>query len=540
MTASPAALLMRWQSFTRSPLAWATLLYFAMGIPFNAINGTASIMLKSLGYSDGDNTVLIGSIVIVWSLKPAWSAFLDLFSLHRAIIVSAQFLCGLIFAGIACLVYASAEVIVIVVFLWLCAFVSATLDLCADGLIITAATLGQQSKAVGLLGLGWHAGKIFASGLVILIASWASETFGLTLKANWAIVWLLIAGTLVVTAIASLRTLPQASPRPKPRLADMRSGLLQNVLSIFEKPQFWGMMAFILLYRLSEGLIISEGRLFIQTAPSAGGMGLTAAETSLIDGVFGSAAYIVGGLVGGGLLGRFGLKRSMVPFAIAMNIPHIGYLALSLLGSHYTLGLPPVAVVVIIEKFGYGLGFSACTLYMMQEFAPGTASMTHYAFATALMNLALVPTSTISGPLAERLGFPIFFALVAFASLPAIFSAIGAPFKPVGEQPPAVRKNIAVRRFIAFGQGIGTMIILTWAFGFQQLSAATGTSHVTIGVALVANGIAFAHMLTSGHAKARDISTLSVSTMKRQLDVPLTLSALITIGTACILFAVMM
>jgi len=67
-------------------------------------------------------------------------------------------------------------------------------------------------------------------------------------------------------------------------------------------------------------------------------------------------------------------------------------------------------------------------IYMMQQIAPGRCTMTHYAFATALMNLVLVPTAMVSGPLAEWLGFSTFFLVVMFASVPSVLAAWRAPF----------------------------------------------------------------------------------------------------------------
>jgi PAT family beta-lactamase induction signal transducer AmpG len=95
-------------------------------------------------------------------------------------------------------------------------------------------------------------------------------------------------------------------------------------------------------------------------------------------------------------------------------------------------GQPPslatVALLVSIEKFGYSFGFVANMLYMMQQIAPGPFKMTHYAFATALMNLVLVPTQTASGPLADALGYQSFFLFVMLASIPSIAAAWLAPF----------------------------------------------------------------------------------------------------------------
>jgi PAT family beta-lactamase induction signal transducer AmpG len=83
---------------------------------------------------------------------------------------------------------------------------------------------------------------------------------------------------------------------------------------------------------------------------------------------------------------------------------------------------------VSIEKFGYSFGFVGNMLYMMQQIAPGKYKMTHYAFATSLMNLVLVPTQMVSGPLADRLGYRHFFLVVVVVSIPSIIAAWLAPF----------------------------------------------------------------------------------------------------------------
>jgi PAT family beta-lactamase induction signal transducer AmpG len=92
------------------------------------------------------------------------------------------------------------------------------------------------------------------------------------------------------------------------------------------------------------------------------------------------------------------------------------------------LSIHTIQVLVSIEKLGYSFGFVGNMLYMMQQLAPGRFKMTHYAFGTALMNLVLVPTQMVSGPLADWLGYRGFFALVLLASVPSIWAAWRAPF----------------------------------------------------------------------------------------------------------------
>jgi len=185
----------------------------------------------------------------------------------------------------------------------------------------------------------------------------------------------------------------------------------------------------VFLYRLGEGLIMMEGQLFLQSAQSSGGLGLTAGQVSNIDAVYGTIAFIVGGLLGGWFIGRMTLTKCLWILGLCLNIPHFTFVFLS----HYAaaghgLSYETIVTMVSLEKFGYGVGMVGNMIYMMQQLAPGRSSMTHYAFANSLMNLVLVPTAMVSGPLAEWLGFSTFFFVVMFASVPSVLAAWRAPF----------------------------------------------------------------------------------------------------------------
>jgi PAT family beta-lactamase induction signal transducer AmpG len=200
---------------------------------------------------------------------------------------------------------------------------------------------------------------------------------------------------------------------------------------------FWGMIAFVFLYRLGEGLILMEGQLFLQSAVARGGLGLTAGQVSDIDAIWGTGFTIIGGLLGGAFAARLGLARSLAVLGVCLNIPHFTYVYLSqAAAAGHGVSYLQTATMVSIEKFGYGFGFIGNMIYMMQQLAPGRSTMTHYAFATALMNLVLVPTNMISGPLAERLGFSTFFLVVMGASVPSVWAAWKAPFPLSGEAVP--------------------------------------------------------------------------------------------------------
>jgi PAT family beta-lactamase induction signal transducer AmpG len=117
-----------------------------------------------------------------------------------------------------------------------------------------------------------------------------------------------------------------------------------------------------------------------------------------------------------------------VVLGLSLNIPHFTYVYLShaAIGGH-GVSYSTVVTMVSIEKFGYGFGFVGNMIYMMQQLAPGRSAMTHYAFADSLMNLILVSTIMVSGPLAEMLGFSTYFLVVMVASVPSVWAAWKAP-----------------------------------------------------------------------------------------------------------------
>jgi PAT family beta-lactamase induction signal transducer AmpG len=197
------------------------------------------------------------------------------------------------------------------------------------------------------------------------------------------------------------------------------------------------MLIFVFLYRTGEGFLLVEAPLFMQASLSKGGLGLSLAQKAMLDGTIGTFVSIIGGLLGGLFVAKVGLRKALLVLALSMNVPHICYIILS----HVVTPTTPIPTwqiyaLVSVEKLGYNFGFVGNMLYMMQQIAPGKYKMTHYAFATSLMNLVLVPTQSVSGKLADWMGYKHFFVFVLLASIPSIIAAWKAPFPntPDGEQ----------------------------------------------------------------------------------------------------------
>ena len=312
--------------------------------------------------------------------------------------------------------------------LWLLAFASATQDICVDGVYITSLDKKAQAAWVGVQGMCWNVGRIFATALIVGLAG-ALKSHGYAAKTAWMTAFAMSAVVMAVTALYHWVVLPSGSVAARPKnAAEVVRTFGDSVKAFLQKKSLVGMLVFIFLYRTGEGFLLVEAPLFLQASRSTGGLALTLAQKAWIDGTISTAISIVGGLLGAACAAKWGLKRTLLPLAIFMNIPHVCYLYLSQAAASGPVPVSTIQLLVAIEKFGYSFGFVGNMLYMMQQMAPGRYKMTHYAFATALMNLVLVPTQMVSGPLADSLGYRRFFVFVLIASVPSMIAAWAAPF----------------------------------------------------------------------------------------------------------------
>jgi PAT family beta-lactamase induction signal transducer AmpG len=410
----------------RSPWSWVPSGYFAEGLPYVMITWVAATMFKNLGHSDTEITFWVGNLTLVWSLKPLWAAFLDMFKTKKWIVLAMEFsiagLLGVVAFSLSLPPYFHVSIAVLL----LMAFASATHDICMDGVYITTLDKKSQAKFVGIQGLFWNIGKLFSMSAIVFVAAY----FGEGKTSSWTLAWCAAAAIMSALAGYHLFFLPKGSVTKRPEnFKEVTTTFFDAWVDFFRKPQIWGMLMFVFLFRSGEGLLLGVGHLFLQADPAMGGIGLSLGQKSMIDGVVSIAASLVGGILGGLFISKYGLKKTLFTMAICLNLPNLTYVYLSLAASGAEpVSLVTVATLVTIEKFFYSFGFVANMLYMMQQISPGKYHMTHYAFCTAIMNLVLWPTTAVSGFLADYFGYITFFIIVMFATIPSFFAAWYAPF----------------------------------------------------------------------------------------------------------------
>lgn len=185
--------------------------------------------------------------------------------------------------------------------------------------------------------------------------------------------------------------------------------------SFFAKPGIVRMLGFLLVYRLGEALLVKMSGPFLVKPLAEGGMGLSTQEYGVAYGTFGVVAMTIGGILGGLVASRQGLKKWLLPMCLAINIPDLFYVYLAYVQ-------PPefwkVVACVAGESFGYGFGFTAYMLYMLYVAGSGEHKTSHFALCTGFMALGMMLPGMISGDLAEAFGWPMFFVIVCIATIP--------------------------------------------------------------------------------------------------------------------------
>ena len=153
---------------------------------------------------------------------------------------------------------------------------------------------------------------------------------------------------------------------------------------------------------------------FLLDDRQVGGLGLTTGDVGLVYGTIGILALTLGGILGGILASKKGLKYWILPMTLAINLPNLMYVYLSYATpSEFWL----IAGSVAIEQFGYGFGFTAYMLFMIY-FAEGKHKTAHFAISTGFMALGMMLPGMISGWLQEIIGYQNFFIWVMLCTLP--------------------------------------------------------------------------------------------------------------------------
>jgi PAT family beta-lactamase induction signal transducer AmpG len=402
------------QGFSNSPWAWIPTLYLLQGLPYVVVMTLSVVMYKNLGLSNTDIALYTSWLYLPWVIKPLWSPLVELLGTKRRWIWALQFVVGALLAGVALTLPMDHFFQMSLAVLWLMAFASASHDIAADGFYMLALPTHQQAAFVGIRSTFYRVANIAGQGGLVYLAGELTERHGSAVLA-WQIVMAVLALAFVLVALYHLWALP----RPASDQAGLRGDLLGDFWTVFKayfaKPGILVILAYLLLYRFPEAQLLKLATPFLLDPLDQGGLGLSTKQVGIAYGTVGLIALTLGGICGGLLIARFGLKRCLWPLILAMHLPNLVFLAMALT---HPGSLWMISGALAVEQFGYGLGFTAYLMVMILV-ADGPHKTAHYAICTGFMALGMMLPGMWSGWLQDQLGYVNFFGWVLVATIPS-------------------------------------------------------------------------------------------------------------------------
>lgn len=414
------------QGNRKKDLGWVLSTNFAEGLPYAVITTLSVVLMADMGLSNAEVAAWTSLLAMPWSFKALWSPIVG--RLHTPTTAQrglkvwmwvTQALLAVCIGGVALSLLSSHWLVWCLLSLAIGAFTSATYDVACDGFYMQALDEDAQSFFVGIRSTAYRLSMIFASGLLTTFVGLLARSNGGDLAQAWLWVLLGVAGLLLVFSVLHKICLPAGSSvvvTAAPASSSATASIRDAFVTFIRKPGLWFILLFLLFYRLGEALLSKMTILFLKAPVAEGGLGLDNAEYGLLYGTIGIGALTVGGILGGMLVSRYGLRRSILPLALALNVPDLLYVWMSVSqpDSRWLIGS-----LVGIEQFGYGLGFTAYMVFMLQA-SQGAHSTSHYAFLTALMAIGMNIPSMLSGWMQQSMGYTQFFWVAAACTLPGL------------------------------------------------------------------------------------------------------------------------
>ncbi|RQP24468.1 AmpG family muropeptide MFS transporter [Piscinibacter terrae] len=256
----------------------------------------------------------------------------------------------------------------------------------------------------------------------MLAPFFANSSMAAPLKQKWVDLLALMLGLLFTLPLAAFAA----------RWARFET-LLGGLRSYFAQEGAWPFLAFIVLFKLGDAFAGS-----LMTPFLLQGVGFGLAEVGVVNKILGIWLSIGGALIGGALMLRLGLWRSLMIFGILQMVSNLGFWWLAVAGKGLMSGLTLPAfdwgfvklaqptpvdggllLVIAAENLSGGMGTAAFLAFLM-SLCNQRFTATQYALLSAFASVGRVWVGPLAGVLAESIGWPTFFIISTVLAAPAL------------------------------------------------------------------------------------------------------------------------
>jgi PAT family beta-lactamase induction signal transducer AmpG len=343
----------------------------------------AKVNLATVGF--------IGGVGIVYTIKFLWSPLVDVFGTYRSWIFGALIVMSLALAALGNVDAGSGGFWLALLVL---VFASATHDIAADALLIRVTPEEQIGLVNSTRVAAYRAAMIVAGGGIALLAD----------RIGWRNAFM--AGACVPLAVFAILAFSAPADRST---STRRENPLAGLITWLGRPGAIALLAVILLYRLGDNAMMAMIR------PYWVSRGFTATEIGNVTTTLGMICTILGAIAGGAFVSRFGIYRGLFILGLVQMLSNLAYAIVAMTNA----GRPGLYTAAVIETFCGGLGTAAFLSFLMFICDRDNAA-TEYAMLSAIFAIGRTIAVTLSGVLAENLGFAPYYWLTAALALPGL------------------------------------------------------------------------------------------------------------------------
>ncbi|MDW7773865.1 MAG: AmpG family muropeptide MFS transporter [Desulfobulbaceae bacterium] len=376
------------------------LMGFSSGVPLLLTLSVLQAWMKE----EGVDLSVIGLFALVglpYTLKFVWSPVLDRFTLpflgrRRGWLLVFQISLVVAIAGLG--LTSPRESPWLVAFAaFLVTFFSASQDIVVDAYRREDLRDIELGLGSSLYVNGYRVGMLLAGSGGLILADHFS----------FSQVYLMLAGSLLVGIVTTLLCREPEVAEGTPRT--FREAVVEPFLEYFRRDQALMILTFILLYKIGDQMAST------MTIPFYLDIGFTKTQIGAVAKLFGFWATIVGGLLGGILIMKMGIRNALWGFGILQAVSTAGFSVLAMVGSNVKL----LAAVIAFENLSGGMGTAAYVAYMA-SLTNKKFTATQYALLSSLMGVPRVLASAPTGFMAESLGWISFFILCTIVAVPGL------------------------------------------------------------------------------------------------------------------------
>ena len=418
-----------WRDLADKRVSLMLALGFSAGLPFLLILGTLAVRLREAGVPV--TTIgLFSWLALAYSLKFAWSPIVDAFDLpvlarllgrRRAWMLACQAVIAVALVGSG-LSDPKASLWVTGGFTLLAAFGSATQDVVIDGWRIDAAPTEMQGIMAAAYQLGYRIAMLCAGAGALYVAQfvdWRAAYFAMAL----------LMGVGMAAALLSpvVDRTPGAGEQAGKRF-DFAAAVKAPLVDLYARTgrALVPILLLVALYRVSDFLAgVMSNPLYVD-------LGFSKAEIASVAKVYGIWVGIAGAFVGGWLVAKIGLYRTMLLGACGQAISHGVFAWLA------TQGASVEALVLAISADNFAQSFAGTVLIAYMSSLTGAGfSATQYALLSSLYALPGKLVAGVSGFVVAAWGYSAFFSMTAMIALPVLALVYAVGRLPGGALRPA-------------------------------------------------------------------------------------------------------